>query len=56
MIELGAHQLHQGHEREFAICTLLVVGAVKAGFDTSTDLSQKFHDRAADYDKLHIDP
>jgi len=25
VIELGAHSLESGHEREFAICTLLVV-------------------------------
>ena len=54
VIELGAHHLQAGHEREFAICTLLVIGAVEAGFDTSTDLSQKFHDRAADYDALPV--
>lgn len=52
VIELGAHHLQAGHEREFAICTLLVIGAVKTGFDTSTDLSQKFQDRAADYGAL----
>ena len=44
VIELGAHHLQPGHEREFAICTLLVIGAVEVGFDSSTDLSQKFHD------------
>jgi hypothetical protein len=54
VVELGAHHLETGHEREFAICTLLVIGAVEDGFDTSTDLSQKFHDRAADYDALPV--
>ena len=54
VVELGAHHLQIGREREFVICTLLVIMAVESGFDSSTDLSQKFHDRAADYDKLPI--
>ncbi len=52
VIELGSHELKAGHEREFAICTLLVLANVAAGVDTSTDLNAKFEDRAADYDKL----
>ena len=52
VIELGAHGLAPGHEREFAVCTLLVIAAVRSGFDTSTDLTGKLEDRAADYDKL----
>jgi hypothetical protein len=52
VIELGAHSLVTGHEREFAICTLLVIAAVASGFDTSTDLAAKLADRTADYDKL----
>src|ERR1700741_4297330 len=54
VIELGAHHLEPSHEREFAICTFLVIAAVNAGVDCSTDLSQKFHDRAADYDRLPL--
>ena len=54
VIELGARHLESDHAREFAICTLLVIGAVEGGFDSSTDLSQKFHDRAAGYDRLPI--
>jgi hypothetical protein len=52
VIELGAHSLTPGHEREFAICTLLVIQAVSDGVDSSTDLSTKFGDRAQDYDAL----
>ena len=52
VIELGAHHLAKGHDREFAICTLLVIRAVESGYDEATDLSQKFHDRAADYGQL----
>lgn len=52
VIELGAHALAAGHEREFAICTLLVIEAVRSGYDTSTDLSAKFNDRAQQYDTL----
>ena len=52
VIELGAHALTPGHEREFAICTLLVLANFSAGVDTSTDLAAKFADRARDYDRL----
>ncbi len=52
VIELGAHWLQPGHEREFALCTLLVIENVAAGTDTSTDLVAKLAERAADYDRL----
>jgi len=52
VIELGANALKPGHEREFVICTLLVIQAVIDGFDSSTDLTTKFSDRAQDYDLL----
>jgi hypothetical protein len=52
VIELGAHSLTPGHEREFAICTLLVIGSVRTGFDSATNLPSKFNDRAAQYDAL----
>ena len=42
VIELGANSVHSGHEREFAICSLLVIHAVVSGFDTRTDLADKF--------------
>ncbi len=52
VIELGANWLQVGHEREFALCTLLVIENVAAGTDTSTDLVAKLADRAPDYDRL----
>ena len=52
VVELGAHSLGQGHEREFAICTLLVIEAVRSGFDSATNLGEKLDARAADYDAL----
>ena len=52
VVELGAHGLQAGHEREFAICTLLVIHAVRTGFDKSTDLAEKFEQRAPDYSAL----
>ncbi len=55
VIELGSHKLVPGHEREFAACTLLVLANVAVGVDTSTDLKEKFKDRAADYDRLPLD-
>jgi hypothetical protein len=55
VVELGAHSLTPGHEREFAICTLLVIQAVVSGYDTSTVLADKFCERAADYESLPAD-
>jgi len=52
VIELGSNALTHGHEREFAICTLLVLANVAAGVDTSTDVQAKFAARADDYDRL----
>jgi hypothetical protein len=52
VIELCAHTLTPGHEKEFTACTLLVLRAVASGFDRSTDLDWKFEDRAQDYDAL----
>jgi hypothetical protein len=52
VVELVAHAGKAGHEREFAICTLLVIEAVVSGFDTMTDLAEKFDERARDYDAL----
>ena len=42
VIELGANSAQIGHEREFAICSLLVIHGVTSGFDTWTELEQKF--------------
>lgn len=55
VIELGAHTLVPGHEREFAACTLLVLRAVASGYDTSTRVDWKLIDRAHDYDLLPPD-
>ena len=52
VIELCAHHLVRGHEREFTACTLLVLEAVASGFDKSTTLEWKLEDRAQDYDAL----
>ena len=52
VIELTAHKLVPGHEREFVACTLLVLAAVASGYDTSTQLEWKFDERAEDYGKL----
>ena len=52
VVELGAHALTAGHEREFAICTLLVVAAVRSGFDSATSLPTKFVEQAESYDVL----
>lgn len=55
VIELTAHYLEAGHEREFTACTLVVIDAVASGYDKGTSLEWKFEDRAGDYDKLEPD-
>ena len=52
VIELGAHWLQPGHDREFTACTLLVIHNSLHGHDAGTDLESKFSDRASDYDAL----
>jgi hypothetical protein len=47
VIELGANTAQVGHEREFAICSLLVIHGVVSGFDTWTELEQKFSNLSA---------
>lgn len=48
VIELGSNQLQPGHEREFAICTLLIISAITAGTDKTKDLDQ-FLEEKSDY-------
>ncbi|UHQ20659.1 hypothetical protein LVB87_05820 [Lysobacter sp. KIS68-7] len=52
VVELCAHHLEQGHEREFALCTLLVIRAAATGFDRSTSLELKFDAQADSYQAL----
>jgi hypothetical protein len=52
VVELGSNALTPGHEREFAICTLLVIAAVRSGVDKSTDIQGKFQAHAESYDRL----
>ncbi len=42
VIELGANDAQVEHAREFVVCSLLVIHAVTSGFDTWTELEQKF--------------
>lgn len=50
--ELGSNWLQEGHEREFTICTLLVIHNAIQGSDCYTDLEAKFDNHAWEYDKL----
>ena len=52
VIELASNSLEPGHEREFAACTLLVLRAIEAGYDTGTFSEDKFRYHAPDYDRL----
>lgn len=55
VVELGAHALTRDHEREFVLCTLLVMHAVASGFDSATDINKKFMAMASTYDSLSMD-
>ena len=52
VIALGAHHLQPGHEREFFFCTMLVLQAVQSGYDDTVEWSDKFQDRANEYQQL----
>ncbi|WP_237468188.1 hypothetical protein [Vibrio stylophorae] len=52
VIELGSYDLQDGHEREFAICVLLVIHNVVNGTDPSNDLESKFNGQAQALDRL----
>lgn len=52
VIELGSNSLQAGHEREFTICTLIVIHNVISGSDKTTDLEYKFETHAGEYDML----
>ena len=52
VVELTANALSPGHEREFAVCTLLVIAAVVSGHDKSIGLDAKFRDLAESYGNL----
>jgi len=52
VIETCSHSLEKGHEREFFLCTLLVLHNVEQGADTHTDLESKLVSRKADYESL----
>lgn len=49
VIELASHWLQPGHEREFVIATLLVVAAIRSGFDGKISLEEKLEARFDDY-------
>ena len=52
VIELGSNCLIKDHEREFVICTLLIILNVKNGKDISTEINRKLSDHSDEYDKL----
>jgi hypothetical protein len=52
VIALGSHHLQSGHEREFFFCTMLLLQAVRSGYDDTFDLLDKFQDRANEYQQL----
>ena len=52
VVELGANSVKPGHEREFTICTLLVLQAIISGFDPARDANEMLSARSLEYDKL----
>ncbi|MCF7751442.1 hypothetical protein KQ945_11825 [Bacillus subtilis subsp. subtilis] len=52
VIERGAGHYQPGHEREFVLCTLLVILAVHAGQRLGVDMALQLDDLAATYETL----
>lgn len=52
VVELGKNSPQPSHEREFVICTLLVINAVKSRFDTWSDLTYIFDSMSHYYQQL----
>ena len=52
VIELGSNSIHKGHEREFVICTLLIILNIKEGTDLVNDLEHKLESFSSEYDRL----
>ncbi len=52
VIELSSNSLKENHQREFVICTLLIILNVKVGADTVNDLDSKFNSFSGEYEKL----
>ena len=52
VIELSSNSLKEHHEREFVICTLLIILNVNAGTDLTNDLEYKFSSFSGEYAKL----
>jgi len=52
VVELCSHVLNPNHEREFVICTLIILLNVKNGTDHWSDLEFKLECRRTDYDSL----
>lgn len=52
VIERGARHYEPGHEREFVLCTLLVMLAAQAGQRLGMDLALPFDDLSATYERL----
>jgi hypothetical protein len=52
VIELCSNSLKENHEREFVMCTLLIILNVSAGTDKTNDLEYKFNSFSSEYDKL----
>lgn len=55
VIECGARALQPGHEREFVLCTLVLLLAASNGIPISIDLAEHLTDRAGDYEELPAD-
>ena len=52
VIELSSNSLKEKHEREFVICTLLIILNVNVGTDLINDLEDKFSSLSGEYEKL----
>ena len=55
VVELARWECKTGHEREFAICNIIIALSIIAGEDTSNDVCYMIDNNAQEYDKLPVD-
>ena len=55
VVELTRWSCKEGHEREFAICNIIISLSIKNGMDRSNDPNEMLNQLATEYDKLPED-
>ena len=55
VIELGSNWLQEGHEKEFTVCTLIVLKNILNENDLSNDIEIKLDNHSKDYESLNTE-